>query len=140
MVERRKPLRVNPDTQRAWQDRSRARAIERARTTTRTPLRTKSTRQRRIDRYRTDVCRPAVVARDGERCFARALVPEVPCGTRYGRHGLELHEIRARSLWRGGAVVPANQRLLCPAHHDWTETVDGIRRGPELLATTQEER
>lgn len=106
--ERKTPLRADPAKTRDWQQRSRKR------------LPRKSALQLDIDRERREVTRPAVVARDGERCWARDLVPEVRCASPFReRPQLELHEVIPRSAWRLGAIEPGNCRLLCQAHHDW---------------------
>lgn len=55
-------------------------------------------------------------ARDGHRCRARDLVPQVRC-----RGPLDPHEIIPRSAWAAGYLVLANIVSLCRAHHDWTE-------------------
>jgi len=55
-----------------------------------------------------------VIKRDGVRCFAKTLVPNVACWS--GLHG---HEILPRS--RGGNPLDAQGIImLCSAHHAWT--------------------
>lgn len=127
-LKRKTELRADPAKTREWEQRSRRR------------LPVKSTKQRSIDTERREVTRPAVVARDGERCSARELVPEVRCAAYGGRAELELHEVVKRSAWRAGATVASNCRLLCPAHHDWTEDEpdEARRRGLDAPAPPSE--
>lgn len=58
-------------------------------------------------------CKMRVDARDGGRCQAEALVPEVPCGGRLDPH----------HVWptgQGGPRTdPANVVTACRSHHDW---------------------
>jgi hypothetical protein len=70
-------------------------------------------------------CLLEVMARDGERCFAASIVSEIAC---HGR--LDGHELLPRG--RGGDDEdPANVRLLCRGHHDWTHAHpnEAVERG-----------
>jgi hypothetical protein len=78
-------------------------------------------------------CLLAVVARDGEVCFAGPLVPEIVCSGR-----LDGHELLPRA--RGGNPDdPSNVRLICRGHHDWIHAHpnDAVERG--LTIPTREE-
>lgn len=122
---RRTPLRADPSATRDWQQRSRK------------PLPAKSTKQRAIDAQRPAV-RAAVVARDGNRCWVKAagIATGVRCASpSYDRALLELHEVVKRSRWRLGVLDPSNCRLLCQAHHDWTEAEAELATAAGLLAS-----
>lgn len=122
-LERRTRLKVDLEKTRAWIERSRRRG----------GLAPRSEKARGIAEERETVTRPAVIARDGERCFGAEVLPEVRCARAHGRRDLELHEVVARSQWKGGVTDPANCRLLCPAHHDYvTHDAVGIARGREV--------
>lgn len=66
------------------------------------------------------------IARDGYRCKAELLVPEVKC---WGP--LDPDEYDQRGVRPGGHLDPANIQMLCRAHHGWkTENeVEAARRG-----------
>jgi hypothetical protein len=56
-----------------------------------------------------------VVARDGDRCAGRDLVPTIRCSG-----PLDLDEVVLRSGRPGGHLDPANCQLLCRfGHHRW---------------------
>lgn len=55
-----------------------------------------------------------VTARDGARCAAAELVPDVKC---WGP--LDPDEVCPRSAYPGGHLDPENVQLLCRMHHDW---------------------
>lgn len=75
---------------------------------------------RRVARLQVVV---AASRRDGFRCVARDLVPEITCVG-----PLDPDEIRSRA--RGGDPLDlANVQMLCRAHHDWKHTHD-----PEAVA------
>ncbi len=132
---KRSRLKSDPEKVREWQERSRVNARKKksksVRKAPRKALRPMSAAQRKILAKRRYV-RKAVVARDGIGCYAgnRGIVPEVECASPFeGRADLELHEVVKRSRWKAGALVPANCRLLCQAHHDYTEReVEGATR------------
>lgn len=81
-------------------------------------------------RQREAPTRRAVVAeahsRDGYRCVAADVVPEVKC---WGP--LDGDEIVKRSARPGGHLDASNVQGLCRAHHDWKDThpLDAARRG-----------
>lgn len=81
-------------------------------------IRTISDKRREQLAERAEV-RTIVAARAGHACQYKAIIPEIPCATRPGRHLLEVDELR------GGAhrciewLNPDACRLACPAHHDW---------------------
>jgi hypothetical protein len=136
-LDRSKGLRADPEKTRAWQRRSAVRSAENARRRPRKPLPRRSAKKKAIDVERVEV-RRVVIERDGETCFAGAngLVPSVRCASPSpDRLELELHEVVKRGRWAAGAVVPSNCRLLCQAHHDYTEdeVEDSTREG--LLAS-----
>lgn len=54
--------------------------------------------------------------RDGGRCRARDLVPQIVCGGR-----LDPHERIPRSCWPGGELVLDNVMLICRRHHEWVD-------------------
>lgn len=122
---RRSALRADPEKTRAWKNRSRKR------------LPARSAKQVEIGRRRRE-CRDAVVARDGATCWAKALPTGISCGTAPGRERLELHETLKRSRFSGAATDPRYQRLLCPAHHDWTEAEPAAATEVGLLVPSWE--
>jgi hypothetical protein len=117
-VKRRKRLEPTPDGVRAWRDRTRAKALERQRTTRRAPLRARS-RKRTEEAPDRAWALQVVSLRDGVGCWA-ARLDIGPCGgTDPARALYEGHEVIPRSAWPGGHLVPSNIRLLCQRHHDW---------------------
>jgi hypothetical protein len=97
-VERRKPLRADPDKARAWQERSR-KPLDRA------PMaKGRRSKRKKADDTALEAITPAVVARAGGMCEAR-----IP-GLCEGR-GTNRHHRKDRSL--GGTSTEANVRLLC---------------------------
>lgn len=52
--------------------------------------------------------------RDGHRCRAERIVPQVRC-----EGPLDVHEIIPRSAWRDGYLVAKNCLTVCRKHHDW---------------------
>jgi hypothetical protein len=128
--ERKTRLRSDPEKTREWRDRSRK------------ALPAKSAKRTAEDRERVKLKRSLLLAAgmraDGagdwrRACAGSTLLPEVECGVvSRGRAVLELHEIVKRGRWRAGLVVRSNCVLLCQAHHDYTETADGIVRATEV--------
>lgn len=116
---KRSRIDVDPAKVRAWQDRSRAKALARSRETRRKPLASRS--QKRIDEApEREAVLAAVVERDGGGCFAHDLVPALRCGSPWhDRPTLEGHEVIPRSVWPGGHLVAENVRMVCQNHHDW---------------------
>jgi hypothetical protein len=100
---RRIPLRTNPDTTRAWRNRTAA------------PLPAESIRRRSERRDRAHV-RAVVFTRDDYRCrLAGIAVPDVgPC---WGP--LTPHHLRKAS--QGGAYTADNLVALCAGHNCWVE-------------------
>lgn len=94
------------------------------------PLRTTPLRRVSKKRAREGTARRAVVddviARDGSTCSARDIVPEVEC---WGP--LDADEIVLRSQMKDAHLDPANVRMICRAHHDWTHLnrVEAAHRG-----------
>lgn len=123
-------LKTDPEKVRDWQRRSRKR------------LPARSAKRVDEDRERRKLKRVLLVAAgltaDGagplERaCAGAVLVPEIRCASPFGsRPRLEMHEVVKRSRWRKGLTVRSNVVLLCQAHHDYTETAEGIARATEV--------
>ena len=100
-LERRTPLRANPETTRAWQNRSR-RALP------------KSGRRGKLHRAAMDELRPAVFAATSYRCVAQS-VPVEGCSGR-AEHA---HHVHPRG--RGGSDSFDNLIAVCSAHHQWIQ-------------------
>lgn len=135
-VKRSAPRRSDPEKIRAWQRRSRDRAIAKARGLPRNPIARTSVKQRTINRERVKV-KQQVALRDGLACWAgsHGVGMIVACGSwRPDRPTLELHEVVKRSRWRGGAIVASNVILLCQNHHDLTESEPAYCTAVGLLA------
>jgi hypothetical protein len=77
-MERKKPLRANPETTRAWQQRSRVTAAAKARTTPRTPLPKVGARAKRLEPALRGAYRE-VDRLDGRRCQFHLLDPTHRC-------------------------------------------------------------
>ena len=96
-----------------------------------TPLRSRQRLAQRSKRRvgetsaRSEAIRQAI-ARDGNRCWAQDLVPEVAC---WGP--LDADEYDPRAQRPGGHLDPTNVQMLCRAHHDWKHThpIDAARAG-----------
>jgi hypothetical protein len=127
---RKQALKVDPEKVKAWERRSRK------------PIPSRSSKRVRVDRERVKLKKSLMIAAgmrvDGSgdwrrACAGRVLLPEIECGivTR-GRVTLEMHEVVKRSRWRKGLTVRSNCVLLCQAHHDYTETAEGIVRATEV--------
>lgn len=67
-----------------------------------------------------------VIARDGAVCCAAGVVPEVAC---WGP--LDPDEVVMRGQRQGAHLDPANVRMICRAHHEWTHSwrYEAARRG-----------
>lgn len=103
-LRRHKHLTANPETTRAWQDRSRRN----------NPLRSMSHRTADRMSERQDAVARAM-RRDGYRCQARDLVLDVAC---WGP--LDGHEPLTRA--RGGDPYDVNQIVtVCRGHHEWID-------------------
>src|SRR5262245_36533113 len=128
-MKRANPPKRDVEKAREWEQRSRDRAIERAKKKRRKPLPRKSAKQTEIDRERATIkaeklaaagvhgtVRPSDVTRA---CLGVIVWPEIFCGIVSAERPLiELHEVVQRSLWRAGAVHAGNCVLLCQAHHE----------------------
>lgn len=74
--------------------------------------------------------RERVLRRDGNRCVAKALIPEISClGT------LQVHHVWRRS--QGGPDEEDNLKSVCASHHEWihrnvqkAKALDLIRKPP----------
>lgn len=105
-LRRRKELRSNPETQRAWERR------------TRQPLPAKSARRKDEEAERARV-RTVVLKRAGHRCQYADVVPEVLCGFLPERRSLEVDELRGGSYRHEEYLDPDQCRAVCPKHHDY---------------------
>jgi len=67
-----------------------------------------------------------VIHRDGNRCWAEHLMPQIACGG-----PLDPDEYDQRGVRPGGHLDPTNVQMLCRFHHDWkTEhAVEAARLG-----------
>jgi hypothetical protein len=85
-------------------------------------VRTQSRKRRGEARLRQAVLE-AVVLRDGEGCYASAVIRRRyhdGCGWPLTCAGeLDGHEIIPRSRWPGGHLVASNIRMCCRRHHDF---------------------
>ncbi len=102
-LERKKPLRADPEKTRDWQRRSRSN------------LPAQSAKRKREAPQRKAV-REVVLARD-QGCQARGIVP----GRCWHPRGepLDVHEVISRGLWAAGYLDPGNCLALCRGHHEW---------------------
>lgn len=80
----------------------------------RKPIRARSDARIAEAPIRQDIVRRAL-QRDGYRCVAESLVPEVACGGQ-----LDVHEVIPRSAWPGAHLVLDAVLTLCRSHHRWT--------------------
>jgi len=129
MPRRAQRLKTDPEKVRQWERR-------------RKPIAQRSRKRAGEDRARAKLKRALLVASgltaDGagpiERaCAGVVLLPEIRCASPFGaRPRLEMHEVVKRSRWRKGLTVRSNVVLLCQAHHDYTETAEGIARATEV--------
>lgn len=73
----------------------------------------------------------AVVMRDGYRCRAEHLVPEVQC---WGQ--IDYDEMASRGVYPGGHLDPDNVQQLCRGHHEWKHAnpAEALARGLRRLA------
>lgn len=114
-LDRREPLRANPATTRAWQDRSRRQARFAKRNALRRArggLRPRSPKRAAQDR-RLAQARAQVLARCDGRCEANV---EAVC--RPAVHdGVHAHHVRRRS--QGGPDTPENLLWVCADAHRW---------------------
>lgn len=127
-LDRRAPLRADPEATRAWQDRSR----RKARFTNRTQLRrTRGLRQRSAKRAAQDRAldraRFEVVARSEGRCEANV---EAVCTGR-GEHA---HHVRRRS--QGGPDTADNLLWLCASCHRFVHDNPAAAAAMGLLKRT----
>lgn len=100
-MKRRKRLRADPEKVRDWRTRSR-KALP------------NESAKRRAEREARRAAVDAVLARDGYRCVARDLVPEVTC---WGP--LDADERASRGVAPGGHLDVDNVQVLCRGHHEW---------------------
>lgn len=103
----------DPEKARAWQDRSRQAAIERARQKPRSQLKARSPRKRERYAEIAQAC-GAAIERDGHRCQARLLVPEISCGGK-----LDPQHVIPQGVDKRLAAEEANIVACCRRHHDW---------------------
>lgn len=122
MIERRKRLEADPEKTRAWQDRSRKRAAEKARSKPKKALPRESSKRKSERGERSRIV--AEVRARG--CVARELVPEIPCGG-----VIDGHEIVPRSLYPGGHLDRSNVVGVCRIHHGWIDDhpAEAVTRG-----------
>jgi hypothetical protein len=105
-LQRKTPLRADPEKQRLWQQRSRQ------------PLSSGKRLKPMSDKRRGELperarVRELVFQRDGYRCQIAPLVPE-PC---FGP--LTYHHLQKEG--QGGAYTEANGIAACSFHNDWVE-------------------
>lgn len=103
----------DPEKARAWQQRSRQAAAERARQKPRSQLKARS--PRKAERYRAIAAACAeAIERDRGRCQARLLVPEISCGG-----PLDPQHVIPQGVDKSLAAEPDNIVACCRRHHDW---------------------
>lgn len=105
-LDRGEALKANPETTRAW--------VDRTRKTNRLPA---MSEKRKAEKPKRDRVRQEVIARDGG-CVARGLLPGRCASPFPDRPPLEVHEVISRGRWAKGYLVADNCRALCQVHHD----------------------
>jgi len=144
-LERKKPLRANPETTKAWQRRSQDAARERAREQPRSVVAAAAAAKSRARKPPPDPVPDAVKAEVDARSGGRCEVRLEGCGDRYGyqRH----HRLKRRS----GIHTAANLVGVCANCHTgspaaihrnvaWSETVGLLIRSTDPAPTEAWER